>query len=516
MHKLFNGFAFSIAMQQKTALLLLTFLYLFTISLIGPIHDYPIHDDWHYADAIRHFQETGEVRLDPVVSANILFMVAYGVVSVQLFSGLLGFFGALQLTTLVLGLLGVLVFYLFFRELQLSVLKSFFGACILLFNPLYLLLSFTFMTDVPFVSLLIFSLYFFFRWLREETYLFLVLMLLFTLLSFMIRQHGALFLIALFVFCYLTKKNVYQELVVTGALMGLFMWYRYSVSAASVGYATTFLPGPLAVLFNFLHVPFFFFMYLGFFCFPLLLGSPYKKPSSLRLLKIIFGVLFLFIAFYYYFGQQIMPYMGFTMNAAGLGQIFFLAGEKMSIYPFFVWLAITLLAFLSAGCLVYTCVNAFQKWKALSSPFLFLGILFLLHFVFLLLIARFDRYFLPFVVLLVPFVLVRLTINPKWVSIGLACLAIFSFVGVADYFAWNDARWGAFDALVDSGVAIEEINAGQEWAGWYFFWSHLVQEKSPEATYLISFSLLPRTEVYQVIPYSVLGFDRELYVLTKQ
>src|SRR3989338_2199538 len=89
-------------MHDRSALLFITLFFFSLVAFLSPFHEYPIHDDWHYADAVRYLTETGELRVDPVVSPNLLLMVWYGFVSVALLSSFIGFFGALHLTTLLL------------------------------------------------------------------------------------------------------------------------------------------------------------------------------------------------------------------------------------------------------------------------------------------------------------------------------------------------------------------------------------------------------------------------------
>lgn len=210
-----------------------------------------------------------------------------------------------------------------------------------------------------------------------------------------------------------------------------------------------------------------------------------------------------------------MPYIGFTINTAGLGQIFFLAGEKVALYPSFVWVFITLLSIFGAAFLVIFCFHTFSSWRQIDDSFLFLGLYLLLQFLLYLVIMQYDRYFLPFVILLLPFVVARLHFSPRLVVCGLVLLCAFSVAGTDDYFAWNDARWTTFQEMVTSGTPVSDINAGQEWAGWYFFWSHLVENRSPDATYLLSFSVLPHTQIVSTIPYTSVVAHHALYVLQR-
>ena len=505
-------------MHDRSALLFITLFFFSLVAFLSPFHEYPIHDDWHYADAVRYLTETGELRVDPVVSPNLLLMVWYGFVSVALLSSFIGFFGALHLTTLLLAFFGLIFFYRWLRLLEVSSLASFFGTLVLLFNPTYLLFSFTFMTDVPFAAFMIFTLYTTTLWIKKNDSRFLYLALFFALCSFMIRQPGALFIVALLAYALLRKERLYLPVALGFILMILFMIYRRTVAPQSVAYASTFLPSIPSLVTDFIPTFVLFFFYLGFLLFPLLCsGFSFLAERNVRryflyalgFFGLVAGIFFVFIG-------KLMPYIGFTINTAGLGQIFFLAGEKVPIYPSFVWVIITLLSIFGAAFLAVFLYQTLLAWRKLDPAFLFLGLYLVVQFLLYLVIMQYDRYFLPFVILLVPFLVARLHFSLRLVAVGLILLAAFSVVGTDDYFLWNDARWNTLEEMVADGTPLEEINAGQEWAGWYFFWSHLAENRSPEATYLISFSVLKNTDVVSSIPYKSIDGTHQLYILRRK
>src|SRR5207248_711133 len=86
-----------------------------------------------------------------------------------LFAHLFGFsHTTLRISTLVLAGSGVLAFYLLLREL-LDPGRALLGALLLLFNPLFVFLSYSFMTDVPFLSLALWALFCYVRALRARS-----------------------------------------------------------------------------------------------------------------------------------------------------------------------------------------------------------------------------------------------------------------------------------------------------------------------------------------------------------
>src|SRR5205085_7265031 len=63
-------------------------------------------------------------------------------------------FGILRLSTVLLAVFGCAALYLTLRELEFDRWRSLFGALTLAVNPVFFVLSFSFMTDVPFLSLM--------------------------------------------------------------------------------------------------------------------------------------------------------------------------------------------------------------------------------------------------------------------------------------------------------------------------------------------------------------------------
>ncbi|HEX7786871.1 MAG TPA: glycosyltransferase family 39 protein, partial [Methylomirabilota bacterium] len=124
------------------------------LALLRPLQDTPFVDDWVYAWAVEHLLRTGELRiLDWSVSQNVA-QVLWG----ALFCLPLGFsFTALRLSTWVASLLGLLGLHRLLRELGVGRADALLGVALVAFYPVYFILSVSFMTDVPFVTAMIWS-----------------------------------------------------------------------------------------------------------------------------------------------------------------------------------------------------------------------------------------------------------------------------------------------------------------------------------------------------------------------
>jgi hypothetical protein len=118
---------------------------------LRPLQDTPFGDDWVYAWAVEHLLRTGRLKiLDLSVSQNVAH-VLWG----ALFCLPLGFsFTALRLSTWVASLLGLLGLHILLRELGVRRVDALIGVAILAFYPVYFVLSLSFMTDVPFITVM--------------------------------------------------------------------------------------------------------------------------------------------------------------------------------------------------------------------------------------------------------------------------------------------------------------------------------------------------------------------------
>ena len=148
------------------ALLSLTLIWTGMWLLSGPSGDFPLNDDWVYALSVRSILETGRFSLPSPASANVITQAYWG----ALFCLPFGFsFMALRVSTFALGAVGVLSVYLLLRELGATRRIAVVGALSLAVNPVYLELSVTFMTDVPFISLFAASLWLYVRGVRRDS-----------------------------------------------------------------------------------------------------------------------------------------------------------------------------------------------------------------------------------------------------------------------------------------------------------------------------------------------------------
>jgi 4-amino-4-deoxy-L-arabinose transferase-like glycosyltransferase len=128
--------------------------------LVGARADVPVIDDWVYAWSVQHLIDTGRLQVLDISAFYPIVQVLWG----ALFARIAGFsFGVLRVSTLILAVLGCWAVYLTLRELGCRWGTSLLGALALALDPVYFALSFSFMTEIPFVSLSAMALYWYVR-----------------------------------------------------------------------------------------------------------------------------------------------------------------------------------------------------------------------------------------------------------------------------------------------------------------------------------------------------------------
>jgi len=122
------------------------------VVLLRPFDNHPFVDDWVYAWAVERLLEHGDLRILSFSYSINPLQTLWG----ALFSLVLGFsFTALRCSTWVASVLCLSGFYVLLRDVGVSRRDSLIGTALLACHPMFFILSFTFMTDVPFLALLV-------------------------------------------------------------------------------------------------------------------------------------------------------------------------------------------------------------------------------------------------------------------------------------------------------------------------------------------------------------------------
>lgn len=469
----------------------LSLVWLIAAFLVNPIGDFPLNDDFSYGRSVYHLVEQGQYKLDDWLSMTLLTQVFWGAAFCEPF----GFsFTALRISTLVLAWLGLIGVYFLVKEIGRDNRSALLASLTIAFNPIFFSLSFTFMTDVPFLACTVLSSLFLVKTLRSETLWHLTLGVAFGLAAVFVRQHGLL-LPAAFAVGWLVKKGVSWKPLLTASIpavlsVGLFLAYTGWLEqrqGLTEGYGDF---GRILEMFDLgkisgapLRIGLML-SYLGAMLLPVLLVG-HGKLVHKNLLRHSFleWILMVFSCFTIIQSLPRLPW-GNIFYDLGLGPKLLKDGY------YFINVAPRLQGWGSVGLKIGAALSGLllvgrllQQWPkkhgspSLPSPLasfsltaivLYLGFLLVdLHF--------FDRYLL----VLLPFSLLLLLSKHRgeatgrnrvslWPIIIVCLMAAFSVLATHDYLAWNRARWEALHYLtVGKGVPPNKIDGGFEFNGWH-------------------------------------------------
>jgi hypothetical protein len=153
----------SIRTEWRVMLALVLWFVVVAIA-IGAHRDIPIIDDWTYAWSVERLLVDGRLE---VLDWSAVYPLGHSLWGAA-WSLVLGFsFATLRLSTLGLSLLSICALYLILRELEASPRVALLGALSVAANPVVLLLSASFMTDIPFVTFTLMALLCYIRAMRR-------------------------------------------------------------------------------------------------------------------------------------------------------------------------------------------------------------------------------------------------------------------------------------------------------------------------------------------------------------
>ncbi len=126
--------------------------YLLAWSVIHPLANAPVIDGWLYRRAVESFLKTGTIRFAGFTDAMPVAQVIYGAAWGRLFGTT---HPSLDVAGAALGAAGVAMLFALARRCGAGVWQAALAAALLAGNPCYLFLSFSFMTEIPYVAALL-------------------------------------------------------------------------------------------------------------------------------------------------------------------------------------------------------------------------------------------------------------------------------------------------------------------------------------------------------------------------
>ena len=275
-------------LRSSSPYLALFAIYLTCALIVDPRGEFPLNDDWSYSRSAFKLGTAGQWQTDEWSAPNLVGQALYGGLLVRIFGAK---FIVLRLSTVVLSYLAVCLLWAAFRRSNAGAVLSWIAVLAWIFNPLWFCLSFSYMTEVPFLFFVLLSLFLYLVHLQNGKLWPLAACGGAAGYAYLIRQTSILFMAPIFavlVLSFLRKKTplcfLRMALWTTAAGMfmaGFWLWSQQhggSTPAAQRKFellskitATQILGNSFGILF-----------YLAFFCLPILICL---MPALLQLCR---------------------------------------------------------------------------------------------------------------------------------------------------------------------------------------------------------------------------------------
>jgi hypothetical protein len=469
-------------------------LFLLTVFFVNPFRETAYDDDWAYALTVKNLLETGQYRAHDWISANMPFQAYWG----GLFTHFLGYSHAsLRISTLALVFVGLIAFYSLAREHGLEQFTAGLLTMTLLASPIFLLFSFSFMTDVPFLVLLILALLFYTRSLRLRSYSWLILASIAASAAILTRQLGMALVPAVFFAWFFSGR---ERRDVSLILVGLALPAAASILQLYAGAeATTWAAGHLssrqwqymgkAIGAHIIWRPGIILQYLALFSIPLVLAaffafcSEFRSRNAARLNVRLLVEIGIYIVLGMLWIGRIMPVLPWNfgdLNNHGLAA------------PCLLTVVTSTGAILYASIFLMRYYDS-ENWKKVppEQRILDFTTLFLvsLHLVYVDIADRYLLDLMPFTLIVVGIHLNKWLIRYRLVTL-LTCLVAFSVSAMWTRSSLEacEAYWQAAELIRNKGVEARQIYGSWMWNCYYGFDDYLADVNSGGRNRMTDFS----------------------------
>lgn len=452
--------------------------------LTGAWRDVPVIDDWTYAWSVEQLLRHGQLR---VLDWSAVYPLGHAVWGAG-WSAAFGFsFVTLRVSTLALAAVACGATYFLLRELQTPPRVAMLGVATLAVSPVFVLLSSSFMTDVPFVAFTLLALLGYVRAIQRGDARWVWWAGLWACLSCLDRQVGVLTPVAAVPLLVWPPQGVRRRSVVSALVV---TWGAMIVGAVAIGLSigATGEMRKLADALGWLQslplrsyaaYTFYVLTSVAFYVLPALLPLALHREAwrrgALAIAAVVAGVAVFGAA-----GEvpvPLRPNGTWTLRELG-GARQLVAGEfPLGDLPWLVPVlrAAGLFALAVAGLAVWRAARAIRGGVALRTldprtPVL----VYLVAYLALVNVLWFfnDRYVLVLLPVAIVLGLSSLPSGRAGVRLGgalAAAYAVVAIVGTRDTLRFNDEVRAARQALVDGGVALADIDAGYVWNGWTLY-----------------------------------------------
>ncbi len=478
-------------------------LFALAATIVPTMTNVATTDDWGYTRAVEILYYDSELVVFPVVAATAVGQVLWG----GLFALMFGMeLGVMRLSSVVVMAMGAIALYTILRQLGVTRWRSSLGTALYLFNPLALVMAFTFMTDPHFVSWLLISVALYLRGLRQDqvTPWIIVLASICAGYAFLIRQQGALIPLAVALNLVVARRlwlnwsSVRLALQVAIApamtLLGYYAWLYWFNNVPEV--QESFLDraveeGWSGTWFLFRSLTFFDAMYLGLFLLPLTIAllPAVRRPAAERFFASVWGywaflvslILLIFGLFQYSYDGRRMPYIPQFLGSGGFGPADVPGGRRRLVEWDQVWSGLTIAAAFGAILVaLLLCRKIREEVSPARAAAGLVGMIAIWQFIGMLPASyqyvnrggSLDRYILPVLPLTIALVFwaireIKLVQPAVWV--GVALLGVLSVAGARDYLVYLEAVWEMAEEANAAGVPNEKLDAGSAWDGYHLY-----------------------------------------------
>jgi hypothetical protein len=511
-----------------TGIWLVALIWLAALIIVRPWGNFPLNDDWSFGRTVKHFVEHHEFAPCSWAAMPLVTNTFWGAI----FCLPSGFsFDALRISTLVAALLGMFAVYTLVKMSRAPEWLAVMTALVLGFNPIFFPLSYTFMTDVLFITVCVLASIFLLRNLLAGNNSDLFIGTALVVLGILSRQLALAVPLAFAIVSCLKRGLRPRELwrALFPAAIGIVVFIVFQRWMAVTGRLSAMtgqknselshaLLHPLESFPHLMNNVYISLFYLGLFLLPVslcVLASVWAAQK--KKVQILFAIsLWVLLLAYFFFQRDAgpMPLSSGVLTRSGVGpatlrDAFFLDLNARPDLPVVFWKTVTVLSAMGATALM-TLIGLFivetaPKLRSATMTdnqvmalfLLFIGAIYLAP---ILLTTLFDRYLIFAIPFLAAALVAAFPPLPKLSArifvpamAILTAFVLFSVCTTRDYLTWNRARWAVTNDLLarehlDAGKM--ELDGGFEFNGLNFYerkdWWRV---KDP--AYIISFGPVP-------------------------
>ncbi|OGC57518.1 hypothetical protein A3D81_01025 [Candidatus Curtissbacteria bacterium RIFCSPHIGHO2_02_FULL_40_17] len=471
--------------SDKNIYLFLLAVFFVVLTIMLPFKDQLFSEDFAYAQSVRHFINTGDLKISERVVPTSITHIIWGTVVTK--------FLGLSLANLHFSVVLLLPFLLFALYKLFSLIgcnkeKSFIFTIFFFSIPWILQLSYTFTTDIPFLILEVFAILFYIQGFKENKTTSLLIGSIFASLAFLTRQLGILLAFAAFVTVILSSnsknqkiKNALLSLGIPLLTLFLYLWWLSFPENKTIAQLSTYRELKETYFYSFaLNI--------------LIENLARIIHTTLNLTSQALGLLFPIILLLLLtnlkrvFNLANKNKRRFTVATIVAVIIYaidiinfrkeYTVGFPFNIYQYenllpvpwaHIWKYIVLISLPILSCTIYLQyknvikLNNYQRFISLS--FVFLAIPTVIH------VAKWDIYIIPFL----PLSMLWIASSTKKFTLNLKLSLVVVLILLLDSVQMTKLRynesaliWEKAMKLVDSGISPAEIDPSNNF-GWYYW-----------------------------------------------